>query len=122
MLSGCIKVLTNVSDFDVPCIYELCTLFVFPSWYEGFGRPILEAMAARRVMVLSDIPVFREITENKGIYFPPENVEAMALAIEKVLNSESERARLVTYGDRRVMAFTFASVAGQVECLYRSLI
>lgn len=121
-LSGCVKVLSDLSDLEVRCVYQLCSLFVFPSSYEGFGIPILEAMAAKRPMVLSDIPVFREITQDKGVYFPHDNVELMVLAIESVLSSSSERARLVEYGNERVQAFSFQSLAAQVERLYRSLI
>ena len=77
-------------------------------------------MAAKRPMVLSDIPVFREITQNKGVYFPHDNVELMAMAIEKVLSSSSHRERLIEYGNIRVQDFSFKSLAGQVEHLYRS--
>lgn len=120
-LSDRVKTLSCLSDLEVRCVYKLCSLFVFPSSYEGFGIPILEAMAAKRPMVLSDIPVFREITQDKGVYFPHDDVESMAIAIEKVLSSSSERARLVEYGNERVQDFSFPSLAAQVERLYRSL-
>jgi len=120
-LSDRVKTLSSLSDLEVRCVYKLCSLFVFPSSYEGFGIPILEAMAAKRPMVLSDIPVFREITQDKGVYFPHDDVESMAIAIEKVLSSSSERARLVEYGNDRVQDFSFPSLAAQVERLYRSL-
>jgi glycosyltransferase involved in cell wall biosynthesis len=119
-LSGHVKLLSGLSDLEVRCAYKLCSLFAFPSSYEGFGIPILEAMAARRPMVLSDIPVFREITQNKGAYFPHHDVESMALAIENVLSSSSERARLVEYGSERVQAFSFHILAAQLERLYKS--
>ena len=119
-LSCCVTLLSGLSDLEVRCVYKLCRLFVFPSSYEGFGIPILEAMAAKRPMVLSDIPVFREITQNKGVYFPHDNVELMAMAIEKVLSSSSHRERLIEYGNIRVQDFSFKSLAGQVEHLYRS--
>lgn len=120
-LLGCVTILSGLSDLEVRCAYKLCSLFVFPSSYEGFGIPVLEAMAAGRPMVLSDIRVFREITQESGVYFPHHDVEAMAFAIEKVLSSTSERTRLVEYGNERVQAFSFQSLAGQVELLYRSL-
>ena len=119
-LTGTVKFLNGLSDLEVRCVYKLCSLFVFPSSYEGFGIPILEAMAAERPMVLSDIPVFREITQDKGVYFPHDDAEAMAAAIEAVLSSGSERARLIDYGKERVQAFSFQSLAGQLENLYRS--
>jgi glycosyltransferase involved in cell wall biosynthesis len=119
-LSSYVTLLSGLSDLEVRCIYKLCQLFVFPSSYEGFGIPILEAMAAKCPMVLSDIPVFREITENKGVYFPHNNIELMATAIEEVMSSYSYRKRLIEYGNERVRDFSFNSLAGQVENLYRS--
>jgi len=116
-----VKILSGLSDHDVRCVFRLCSLFVFASLYEGFGIPILEAMAASRPMALSNIPVFREITQNQSIFFDPDNVEAMAAAIERALGSSSERERLVEFGRKRVLAFNFKSLATQVESLYRSI-
>lgn len=116
-----VKILTGLDDLEVRCAYKLCSLFVFPSSYEGFGIPILEAMAAGRPMVLSDIPVFREITQDKGIYFPHDDVAAMATTIDSVLSSGSEQARLVKYGSERVAAFSFRKLAAQIADLYQSL-
>ncbi|MDO9010559.1 MAG: glycosyltransferase family 1 protein [Gallionella sp.] len=121
-LAGSVKILSGISDLEVRCAYKLCSLFVFPSSYEGFGIPILEAMAAGRPIVLSDIPVFREITQNSGVYFPHHDVELMALAIEKILTSSSERARLVEYGNNRIQSFSYQSLAAQVENLYRAVL
>jgi len=120
-LTRSVKLLSGLSDLEVRCAYKLCSLFIFPSSYEGFGIPILEAMAARRPMVLSDLAVFREITQEKGVYFPCHDVELMALAIENVLSSSSERARLVEYGSERVRAFSFPNLAAKLERLYRML-
>ncbi len=121
-LTGSVKILSGLSDLEVRCAYRLCSLFVFPSSYEGFGIPILEAMAARSPMVLSDIPVFREITQNRGVYFPHQDAEAMAFMIEQVLSSSSERTRLIEYGNHRIRAFDFRSLATQVASLYGSLL
>ncbi len=120
-LSGHVQILSGLSDKEIRCAYKLCSLFVFPSSYEGFGIPILEAMAAGRPMVLSDIAVFREITQDRGVYFPHDDAEAMAAAIEAVLSSSSECARLINYGKGRVQAFIFQSMSGQLESLYRTL-
>jgi glycosyltransferase involved in cell wall biosynthesis len=117
-----VQILSGLSDHEVRCVYRLCSLFVFPSSYEGFGIPILEAMAAGCPMALSDIPVFREITENRAVYFPHDDSGAMATAIERVLASSSERERQIKYGYDRVKDFNFKSLAGQLANLYRTLL
>jgi glycosyltransferase involved in cell wall biosynthesis len=104
----------------VRCAYAACGLFVFPSSYEGFGIPILEAMAAGRPMVLSGIDVFREITQQQGVYFPPDDVQAMAGAMAQVLSSTTEQVRVVAYGEKRIKDFSYRSLAEQVKVLYES--
>lgn len=120
-LSDNIKILSGLSDLEVRSAYKLCTLFVFPSAYEGFGIPILEAMATGAPMVLSDIPVFREITQNQGVYFPNDDADSMGDAIEHVLGSINERNRIVGYGYERVRDFSFPTLASQIKNLYCSL-
>ena len=121
-LKDSITLLSGISDLDVRCAYELCSLFVFPSTYEGFGIPILEAMASGRPMVLSDIPVFREITENRSVYFIPDDSEDMASAIKRILDSGYEQTRLVDYGRMRAQAFDFSNIGLQYQQLYESLL
>lgn len=120
-LSSYVKILSGLTDAEVRCIYSLCELFVFPSAYEGFGIPILEAMAAKRPVVLSDIPVFQEITQGQGAYFSHDNADSIASTIEKVLLSAEDRDRLVQYGDRRVQDFSFRNIALDLAQVYRSL-
>lgn len=121
-LSNQVKVLSGVSDHELRCAYQLSKLFVFPSSYEGFGIPILESMAAGCPMVLSDISVFRELTEGQGVYFPYDDIELMALAIQKMLSSESDRIASISYGYKRVKSFSFDNLSSQVESIYSSLI
>jgi glycosyltransferase involved in cell wall biosynthesis len=121
-LDGQVKMLEGLSDSEIRCAYQLSRLFVFPSAYEGFGIPILEAMAAQRPMVLSDIPVFREIMQDKGFYFPCHDAQIAADAIEHVLTSDAESAQLIAYGTTRVQDFSFPSLATQMESLYHSLV
>lgn len=121
-LGNTVKVLSGLTNQEVRNAYQLCGLFVFPSLYEGFGIPILEAMAAGRPMILSELPVFREITENKGIYFPPDNVGAIADAIEFGLSSSDERDRIVNYGNRRINDFGFPALARQISRVYENVL
>lgn len=120
-LTSHVKILSGLSDSEVRCAYKLCSMLVFPSTYEGFGIPVLEAMAAGCPMALSDIPVFREITENNGVYFQNNEVEDIIFAIEKVLTSKTERNRQIKYGFERVQAFSFKNLGFQLANLYKKL-
>lgn len=117
-LSNRVAVLSGLTDLEVRCAYFLCGLFVFPSIYEGFGIPILEAMAANRPMALSNLPVFEEITEGQSLYFPPDDVESMADAIEIGLFSTEIRTRMVEYGEQRLTNFGFDRLAEGVVGVY----
>lgn len=119
-LTGIVQVLSGLSDAQVHCAYQLCRLFVFPSRYEGFGIPLLEAMAAGKPMVVSDIPVFREITQGQGAYFDPNSSDSMASAIESVLSSPEQQAALIAYGEQRVRDFGFEELAAKMASLYMS--
>jgi glycosyltransferase involved in cell wall biosynthesis len=121
-LSGHVQLLSGLSDLEVKCLYKLCNMIVFPSSYEGFGIPILEAMAAGCPMALSDIPVFREITQNRCHYFPHNDTEAMTFAIDMVLTSSSERDRQIQFGYERVKDFDFKGLARQLSELYKLMV
>ena len=121
-LSNYVRILKGLTDIEVRCIYNLCQLFVFPSLYEGFGIPILEAMAAKRPIVLSNIPVFREITQGQGAYFSYDDPDSIASVIDKVLSSASESDRLIQYGNERVQDFSFRKISMDIGRVYKSLL
>jgi glycosyltransferase involved in cell wall biosynthesis len=121
-LQGRITIANGLTDTEVRCAYALCELFVFPSTYEGFGIPILEAMAAGRSMVLADIPVFREITGGRGVFFSPFDPKEIAFAIQKGLLRKVDQARLVDWGFKRLKDYEYSAIAVQYEALYRNLL
>ncbi|OOZ40920.1 glycosyltransferase family 4 protein [Solemya elarraichensis gill symbiont] len=121
-LSSQVTIMSGLSDEEVRCAYQLCSLFICPSSYEGFGIPMLEAMAAQRPMVLSDLPVFREITEDQSVYFDANNVEAMANAIEVALTDTLQRTKMIEYGNERIRDFSFDKLAGQLADTYKALL
>ncbi len=121
-LTGQVKILSGLTDLEVRCMYKLCSLFVFPSSYEGFGIPIIEAMAAGCKMVLSDIPVFREITNNSAIFFRHDKASAIAEAIDLALTAKSESELQVHFGYKRIQAFNFKALASQLAELYKTML
>lgn len=116
-----VTVRREVGDTELLALYRAARMIAFPSHYEGFGIPILEAMASHRPIVLSDIPVFHEIAGDAGAYFPAGDADAMADVIGRVWKSESERESLVRQGDGRLPSFVFDALAAQLEALYETV-
>jgi glycosyltransferase involved in cell wall biosynthesis len=121
-LQSQIKLLQNLNDNEIGLLYKACRLFIFPSSYEGFGIPLIEAMAAKKAFLSSNISVFRELSENEGYYFPFDDIEAMAEGIEMLSGSDDEQQRLISYGQRRVPDFSFEILSKELISLYRDKI
>jgi len=121
-LGGLITMIQGADDATVRTLYAACDLLAFPSRYEGFGIPILEAMAAGKPMALADTPVFRELTQDKGVYFQVDDAAAAARAIDSVWSDAEERARQTRFGDARVQDFGFDVLARQIAAIYEQLV
>ncbi len=117
-LGADVVILSNLTDQELRCIYKLAKIFVFPSRYEGFGIPILEAMAARLPMAMSDLPVFKEITQNQSAYFPFDDPLRMAEVIAELIVDTQKRENQIKYGTNRILDFSFENIAQQLEKLY----
>lgn len=91
-IDGKVRFLTNVSDADLIHYYKNAKLFVYPSLYEGFGIPIIEAAIQGVPLCVSDIAVFKEVCENQAYYFNPEDIkdikESMAFCLENSLKPD----------------------------------
>jgi len=94
-------------------LYERARAFVYPSTFEGFGMPVLEALAAGIPVACADIPPLREVAGDAALYFDPLNEDAIASAIEKVMSDASLRERLATAGPQRARPFTWERCAEQ---------
>jgi len=99
-------------------LYANALCFVFPSLYEGFGIPILEAWACDCPLVLSNTSCFPEIAKDAGVYFDPYNVQDIKKQIEKVILSESLRKELVAKGRERLKEFPWQKAAEQSAKVY----
>jgi len=107
-----------VEDSDLVKFYGACDLFAFPSFYEGFGLPILEAMACGRAVVCSRTTAMPEVANAAGILFDPGSKEEIARAMLDVLLNSELRARLERLGLHRAAGFSWEKSAAQTLDVY----
>jgi len=103
-----------VSDNQLKTLYLNSYATLVPSVYEGFGIPLLEAMASGSPLILSDIPVFKEITSNGAIYFDPNNTQDMVDKINQLICNSDIRNYLVNYGYNQVKNFSWQEYARKI--------
>jgi glycosyltransferase involved in cell wall biosynthesis len=94
-------------------LYERARAFVYPSLFEGFGMPVLEAMAAGIPVACSDIPPLREVAGEAALFFDPLNEEGIEDGIERVMNDGQLQEQLAQAGRERAKPFTWARCAEQ---------
>jgi glycosyltransferase involved in cell wall biosynthesis len=107
-----------VEDADLVHFYGACDLFVFPSFYEGFGLPILEAMACGRAVACSNTTAMPEVANAAGILFDPQSTPEMARAISDVLLDQELRVRLERLGMHRAALFSWEKAAARTLDVY----
>lgn len=107
---------------DLVALYQGARVFAFPSRYEGFGLPPLEAMAAGVPVVSSNAASLPEAVGEAGILVPPDDVEAWVAALEQALVDEGLRARLIAAGRERVAGRTWDDVAAETLRVYREVV
>lgn len=111
----------RVSETDLAALYRGASVFALPSWHEGFGLPVLEAMAEGLPVVASDIPAIREVAGGAAQLVPVGDVEAWAGTLEALLGSTSQRSALAEAGRRRSLAFSWRATAEATLAVYRQL-
>lgn len=118
-LRGAVKRLGYVARDAMPAIYSSACLFVFPSLYEGFGLPPLEAMACGAPVVCSNAPSLPEVVGDAALLVPPQDAACMAGAMRKLLDDSALRQELVRKGLDRAKRFTWAETARLTLDAYR---
>lgn len=102
-------------------LYSAADIFVFPSLYEGFGMPVLEAMACGAPVITSNASALPEVVGEAAILVNPIDWEELAQAIEQLLNDSVLRQLLRAKGFQRSKHFTWAEAANRTVALYRTL-
>lgn len=102
-----------VSDADLQALYNLCKLFVFPSWHEGFGLPALEAMACGRAVIAANTSSLPEVVGRTDALFDPFSDVDMAACMSKALTDEGWRRQLEQHALEQSKLFSWRSIGGK---------
>lgn len=121
-LSERVRFVNNVSNEEIHVMHTLSELFVFPSFYEGFGIPVIEAIFSGTPVITSDQGALREAGGAGALYIDPNSVDHIAEAINKVINDNVLRQNLIDEGKKHVQRFTDVETAKQLNALYRSIV
>jgi len=111
-----------VSDPDLLQLYNACDCFVFPSFYEGFGFPALEAMACGRAVVCSDASALPEVVDGAAILFDPYAIDEMVRAIADVLLDAELRGRMERLGIQRAAHFSWQKTAEKTVEVFHQVV
>ena len=119
-LESSFQYFVNASDQELAIAYQHALAFLFPSLDEGFGIPLIEAMACRCPIIASDIPVFREVAGEAALFFDSHSVAGLVRAMTGVIDGPT-REKLIGAGQVRERLFTWDAAADAVAEVYRKV-
>lgn len=111
-----------ISDEELVTLYKNAKCFVMPSFEEGFGIPLLEAMACSCPVVSSNSGSLKEVGGNAALYFDPHDIDDMVKKISQVINNEKLRSELIENGKKRVKQFSWKKLAKQTLEVYQKCV
>jgi glycosyltransferase involved in cell wall biosynthesis len=120
-LQDSVRVQGYVPDADLPAIYNLAKALAFPSLYEGFGLPILEAMACGTPVLTSDCSSLPEVAGDAAVLVDPCSQESLSEGLHRILRDAQLREQLRAAGFKRAAQFSWSRAAEETSRLYRSL-
>ncbi len=121
-LNGRVRFIGFVDDADLPALYSDADLFVFPSLYEGFGLPLLEAMACGVPVISSDASSLPEVAGDTAVLLSPHDQAVWTNAMFDLLAHPDKRAALVAGGFRQARQFTWQTAAHSLLEIYQNLV
>ena len=121
-LESRVKILHNVPNEDLPAIYQMAEACVYPSRYEGFGVPVIEAIQSGLPVVACTGSCLEEAGGNGTIYVDPDDVYAMAEAIKQVVKGAPGREERIASSRQYITRFEGNNVAQQVMNVYRDVL
>lgn len=116
-----IRIVGYISDDELVKFYNLCALFIFPSWHEGFGLPALEAMACGAVVIGANNTSLPEVIGEKDALFDPFSVTDIANKIKKVITDKTFHEKLVKIESERIKCFSWDLIARKALQIFESI-
>lgn len=107
-----------VPDADLPCLYEGATAYVFPSRYEGFGLPALEAMLHHTPVLAANASCLPEILGDAALYFDPNDISGIIKAVERITTDAGLRAELRAKGEAQAKKYSWNTMMQQTHTVY----
>jgi glycosyltransferase involved in cell wall biosynthesis len=117
-LDSLVHLITDPSDQWLRALYSFAAAFIYPSFHEGFGIPLLEAMACGTLVLASDTAVFREVAGDAAVYFQPHDSADLARVLETPL-TDSVRAEYISRGFEQAAKYSWKKCAEQTLCVYQ---
>jgi glycosyltransferase involved in cell wall biosynthesis len=121
-LTGRVHFIGFVDDADLPTLYSLADLFVFPSLYEGFGLPLLEAMGCGTAVLSSNSSSLPEVAGTAAFQLPPQDQTAWTQSMLMLLTNANLRKTLIHSGFIQARRFSWQQSAQQLLKIYQSLV
>ena len=120
-LGDAVRFLGGIPNDELVYLYNAATAFVFPSFYEGFGLPPLEAMACGTPVITSNVSSLPEVVGDAAMLITPEDVDALTVAMARVLSDEKIQREMRDKGLKRAQAFSWERAASETLAVYRQV-
>ena len=120
-LENKVKILSRVDSKDLPSFYAGCTLFCYPSLFEGFGLPIAEALFCGKPVVTSQGSCFPEVGGKGAVYIDPDDMDDLVDALEKILDDEEKQREMGQAGREHVKKFHWRETTANLIRVYQDL-
>jgi glycosyltransferase involved in cell wall biosynthesis len=111
----------NTSQEDLPAVYSLAKILIYPSFFEGFGIPIAEALWCGTPVITSNVSCFEETAGDAALFIDPYSEKDIALAISTIMENETERTAMIEKGKAYVNKFSAKAVSAEMMKLYSEL-
>jgi glycosyltransferase involved in cell wall biosynthesis len=116
-----IKFLGYVPDEDLPLLFQASTAFVYPSLYEGFGLPILQAMAAGTPVITTKLSSIPEVAGDAALYIDPDDPATLIQALQALQTNNDLRSSLIFSGKKQAGKFSWKQTAKKTIDVYREV-